>query len=143
MAEKHTAALVAESEEIPVLEGRVFVSIVDHGTPPPYLVWHPTAGVNTQDRVTGPRSTRNPSYTGHVVGETAQQVEQIMDLLEARLFPGGRGIVLDVVGESARPLMYSAPIPIQVDTDPQPTIVYGVVEVSWVSHPDPGLPVTL
>lgn len=135
MGAKHTAALVAASETVDGLEGKVFRTQAPHGIRPPYLVWHATQGENTQDRVSGPRSTRNPEYTGHLVGEDAAQVEVFMDALEAVLFPGGRGITLTVTGESARPLLYSAPVPIQVQNDPQPSIVYGVVEVSWVSHP--------
>lgn len=135
MGAKHTAALVAASEGVPALDGRVFVTRAAKGTVPPYLVWHPAAGINSQDRHTSPRSTRNPEFTGHLVGETAAQVEILLDLLEAELFPGGLGVKLDVTGEKAHPLQYSVPVPIQVQEDPLPGVVYGVIEVSWASMP--------
>lgn len=135
MSKKHADALKAKTQEIPAFATKTFLTIAPHDTPKPYIVWHAANGTNLQDRVTGPRSTKNPAFTGHVVGETAEQVLVLLDLLEAKLFPGGRGVVLNVVGERAKPLLYSCPIPVQVQTDPQPTVVYGVVEVSWLSQP--------
>lgn len=135
MSKKHADALKVKTQEIPAFATKTFLTIVPTGTTLPYIVWHPANGVNVQDRVTGPRSTRNPQFTGHVVGSTAEQVLVLLDLLEAKLFPGGRGIRIDVTGEKGRPLHYSNPIPVQVQTDPQPTVVYGVVEVDWLSDP--------
>lgn len=136
MAKKHTDALKAKTQEIPAFASKTFITeakVAGSTTKPapPYIVWHPSNGVNTQERVTGPRSTKNPRFTGHVVGGDADQVQVLMDLLEAKLFPGGRGVVLTVAGEKSFPLWFEQPIPIQVQTDPQPTVVYGVVEVGW------------
>ena len=139
MSKKHADALKAKTQEVPAFAVKTFLSLAVNpdGTKPsaPYIVWHPANGVNLQDRVTAPRSTKNPSFTGHVVGGSAEQVLVLLDLLEAKLFPGGRGIRIDVTGERGRPLNYSNPIPVQVQTDPQPTVVYGVVEVDWLSDP--------
>ena len=137
---KHTDALVAETQEIPAFATKTFVTLAANadGTKPtaPYIVWHPAAGTNSQPGITAPRVTRNPRFTGHVVGKDAAQVQVLMDLLEAKLFPGGRGVVLSVAGERSKPLWYSCPVPIQVQTDPQPTVVYGVVEVGWSADPE-------
>lgn len=133
---KHTNALVAKSEEVELLEGRVFVTLADKGTVPPYLVWHPSQGVNTSGRVTGPKQTQNPRYTGHLVGNSAAQVEVLTDLLRDVLFPGGRGVRLEVDGEVSKPLWFEVPTPIQVQNDPQPAVIYTVVEVGWQSDPE-------
>lgn len=136
MSRAHTNALKAKIQEIPVLAGpQTDVTIVPHGTAFPYCVLHPAKGTNTQERVTGPRVTQHPRFTLHIVGETADQVLLVLDLVEAKLFPGGRGIVIDVDGEKGRPLWFESPLPIQAQTDPQPTIVYAVVEVGWRSDP--------
>lgn len=137
---KHTDALKAKTQEIPAFATKTFITLAVNpdGSKPtaPYIVWHPAAGVNSQPGVTSPRVTRNPQYTGHVVGVSADQVQVLMDLLEAKLFPGGKGVVLTVAGEVSKPLSYACPLPIQVQTDPQPTVVYGVVEVGWSSQPE-------
>ena len=135
MSELHTDALVAKTEEIPALAGHTFVTIAPHGAAKPYMVWHPAQGTNTQESVTGPRVTRRPRYTGHLVAEDARQVQRLLDLLEAKLFPSGRGAVLEVEGERSFPLWFESPLPIQVQTDPQPTIVYALVECGWRSDP--------
>ena len=135
MSKKHADALKVKTQEITAFATKTYFSIVPSGTVAPYIVWHPANGSNVQDRVTGPRSTRNPSFTGHIVGGSAEQVLVLLDLLEAKLSPNGRGIRIDVTGERGRPLNYSNPIPVQVQTDPQPTVVYGVVEVDWLSDP--------
>lgn len=142
MSKKHADALVAKSGEIPALAGKVFLTEAKYPTPnetervdAPYLVWHPANGVNVQDRVTAPRSTKHPTFTGHLVGESAAQVLLLMDDLEAKLFPDGKGIRIDVPGERGRPLNFSCPLPVQKQTDPQPTVIYGVVEVDWLSDP--------
>lgn len=137
---KHTDALKAKTQEIPAFASKTFITVAKYPNStdkvlPPYIVWHPAQGENTQERVTGPRSTRHPRYTGHIVGESAEQVQALMDLLEAKLLPGGRGLALTVAGERSKPLWYSSPLPIQVQTDPQPTVIYGVVEVGWSSDP--------
>jgi len=136
MGKKHTDALKAKIQEVSVLAGdKTAVTMVEHGTVPPYCVIHPAQGTNTQERVTGPRSTKHPRFTLHVVGETAEQVLVVMDLIEQKLFPGGSGITLTVTGERSRPVWFESPLPVQVQTDPQPPVVYGVIETGWASDP--------
>jgi len=135
MGKKHADALVAKTKEIPAFASKTYLTVAERGVTAPYIVWHPANGANSQERVTGPRVTKHPRFTGHIVGSTAEQVLVLMDLLEAKLFPGGRGVTLDVAGERAMPLWFESPIPVQVQTDPQPTVIYGVVEVGWRSDP--------
>ena len=135
MSRKHTQALVALSVAVPAFTGKTFVSVVPAETEAPYLVWHPANGNNSQERVTGPRVTKHPRFTGHIVGVTADQTQLLTDILEAALFPSGRGVVPTVTGEVCKPLWFESPVPIQVSTDPLPQIVFQVVEVGWRSDP--------
>lgn len=135
MGKKHTDALKAKIQEIAEFSGaKTGVSVIPHETVKPYCVIHPAQGTNTQGRVTGPKSTRHPRFTLHIVGESAGQVQVLMDLLEDLLFPGGRGLTLTVTGERSFPLWFESPLPVQVQTDPQPTVIYGVAEVGWTSE---------
>jgi hypothetical protein len=126
---------VAKSQEITAFASKTFVTLVPHGTEPPYLVWHPAKGTNTQERVTGPRTTMHPRFTGHIVGVDADQTQLLADLVEAKLFPGGLGIVLSVSGEKSSRMWFESPLPVQASTDPLPAIVYAVVEVGWTADP--------
>jgi hypothetical protein len=135
MSKKHTDALKAKTQEITAFAAKTFITIAPHDTDAPYIVWHPAQGENEQTGITGPRVRKSPRFTGHIVGEDADQVQVLLDLLEAKLFPGGIGVALTVAGERSKPLWFSSPLPIQVQTDPQPTIVYAVVEVGWSADP--------
>jgi hypothetical protein len=136
MSKKHTDALKAKTQELVAFATKTFITLAPHETATPYIVWHPAQGENEQTAVTGPRVRKSPRYTGHLVGRDAEEVQTLLDLLEAKLFPGGRGITLTVAGEVSKPLWFSSPLPIQVQTDPQPTIVYAVVEVGWSADPE-------
>lgn len=136
MGKAHADALVAFTEELEEFTGRVFLVEAPHGTVPPYVVWHPAKGVPSQVGVTGPYAARNPRFTGHVVAKTAGHALVLMDALEDHLFPGGRGVTIAVEGERSHPLWFTSPVPVQKQSDPQPTIFYGVVECGWRTQPD-------
>jgi hypothetical protein len=141
MSKKHTDALKAKTQELVAFATKTFITLAQYPnstTKPvaPYIVWHPAQGENEQTGLTGPRSRKNPRYTGHLVGRDADEVQGLLDLLEAKLCPGGVGVTLTVAGERSKPLWFSSPLPIQVQTDPQPTIVYAVVEVGWSADPE-------
>jgi hypothetical protein len=140
MSKKHTDALKAKTQEITAFASKTFISVavVPGSTAKPaapYIVWHPAQGENAQTGVTGPRVRKNPRYTGHIVGESADQVQVLLDLLEAKLVPAGRGITLTVAGEVSKPVWFSSPLPIQVSMDPLPPVIYAVVEVGWSADP--------
>lgn len=135
MSKKHTDALVTKIQEIPALTAKTFRTIAPHGTVSPYVIVHPAKGSNSQEVLTGPHRTKHPRYTLHVVGDSSEQVEIVMDLLETKLFPNGFGVVLTVAGEQSFPLWFESPTPIQASTDPLPAIVFGVIECGWRSDP--------
>lgn len=135
MSRKHTDGLKQRVEAVQDLSGKFFVTRATHGVAPPYVVAHPAGGVNTQERVTGPYSTKNPEYVLHVVGTSGEQAQTYADLLEDALYPGGRGVVIDVDGEKGNPLWFQQPVPIQVQDDPKPSIAFAVIEVGWRSDP--------
>lgn len=135
MSKKHTDALKAKIREIAPLVSKVFVTVADRTVTEPYVVIHPASGANTQDRVSAPRSTKHPRFTLHVVGSSGEQAQHFADQLEELLFPAGRGIRIDVVGEKGRPLWFEQPLPIQALTDPQPTVIFAVIELGWQSDP--------
>lgn len=130
-----TDAVKAKYGSVPALTGKVFVAVAPHGTVLPYAVLFPTDGKDSQERVTGPKSTRHPRFTAHIVGETADQVQTIADLVKLVFVQSGRGIVLTVSGWSNRPVWYESPIPLQVDDSVQPSVVYHVAELGWMSDP--------
>lgn len=134
MARKHTQALVALSKTVPAFASKTFVTRAPKGTEAPYVVWHPAQGTNTQERLSARRSAKHPRFTGHIVGETADQVQLLADLLEAAVFPQGRGGI-SVSGETVKNFWYESPLPIQVSTDPLPEVIYLVVECGWTAEP--------
>lgn len=139
MSRAHTAALKAKTQEITAFASKTYITVAVNpdGSKPtaPYIVWHPAQGENERTAITGPKVQKNPRYTGHIVGVTADQVQLLMDQLEAKLLPSGRGITLTVSGEVSKPVWFSSPLPIQVSTDPLPAVIYGVVEVGWSAVP--------
>lgn len=125
----------ARIQTVPVVASKTFKSVVKHGTEPPYVVIHAADGADVQGRFTGGRTTMNPRFTLHIVGETADQVEVVTGLVKAKFIADGFGIPLDVPGETCRSLWWSSPIPIQVSTDPLPQIIFQVVEIGWTAEP--------
>ena len=132
MARKHTQALVALSQTVPAFAVKTFVTRAPNDTVAPYLVWHPAQGTNSQERFTGPSSTKHPRFTGHIVGSTADQVQLLADLLEAAIFPNGRGVIA-VSGESVKNFWFESPLPVQVSSDPLPEVIYLVLECGWTA----------
>lgn len=130
-----TDAVVTKYETVTALTGKVFTVVADAGAALPYAVLFPTDGVDTQERVTGPRVTRHPRFTVHIVGESAAQVQTIADLVKAVFIQNGRGITLSVSGWVNQPVWYESPLPLQVQESPLPAVVYHVAELGWRSDP--------
>lgn len=135
MSKAQSDAVKARIQTYPLVATKTFKSIVDHGTLPPYVVIHGAPGTDTQERFTGGRTTSNPRYTLHLVGVDADQVEVMTDRLKAKFIANGLGIPLSVPGETCRSLWWSAPVPIQVSTDPLPQMAWQVVELGWTAEP--------
>lgn len=132
-----TDAVVAKYQTVAALATKTFVVEAPHGTELPYAVIYPMGGRDTQERVTGPYLTRWPRYTVHIFGETADQVQTIADLVKPNFVLNGRGVTLTVAGWINQPIWYDEPIPLQKDTDVQPTVIFHVAELGWRSDPDP------
>lgn len=114
---------------------KTFKSVAPHGTARPYVIIHSADGEDSQERFTGGRTTMHPRFTLHVVGDTADQVETITGALKAKFVQNGFGIPLVIAGESCDGLWWSSPVPLQVDSDPLPQIVYQVIELGWTADP--------
>lgn len=139
MSKKHTDALVALLKTIPAFASKTFVTIIPEGTKPtsPYLLVHPADGSDSQERVTGPRVTQHPRFTLHTVGGSYDQVAAGAKLIKDKLVVSGRGVTLTVAGDVCQPVWYESPVPIQVDPDVTPSLVYHVAEVGFRADPLP------
>ena len=137
MSKPHTDALIAALKTIPAFATKTWPTMVPTGTTPtlPYLLIHPADGVNTSERASLRHRTRHPRFTGHLVGSSYAQVAAGMTLVENILCPDGRGVVLVVAGERCTPLWLYSPLPIQIDTDVTPALVYQVFECGLDADP--------
>lgn len=142
MSKAQSDAVKARIETVPIVASKTFKSIAQYPAPnelvkvtAPYIVIHGSDGVDTQERFTGGRTTMHPRFTLWIVGEDADQVEVITGLVKAKFILNGFGIPLSVAGETCDALWWDAPIPIQVDSDPLPQIIYQVIEIGWDARP--------
>lgn len=136
---QHTDALVALLKTVPAFASKTFVTMVPAGTTPtlPYLLVHPSDGTDSQERVTGPRITRHPRFTLHTVGSSYDQVAAGAKQIKDKLIVSGRGVTLTVTGEVCQPVWYESPVPIQIDADVTPPLIYHVAEVGFRADPRP------
>lgn len=128
-------------QSIPALATSTYITLSPKptsGQPPlayPYALIHPLGGVDTQERVTGPYATEHPEFTLHLVGESAEQCQAVVDLLKAIVKPNAVGIVPTVSGRKNGQMFWRMPLPIQTNTDVTPPLCYAVVETGWTSDP--------
>lgn len=136
----HTAAVKAAIETVSALASKTFVSVAPRTNGilpiPPYVVIHPSDGTDSQGRVTGPHSTRNPDFTLHIVGASYDNAQTVTELVKAKFVVNGFGVKLTVTGETTKPCKWSSPIPTQVDNSLTPPLIYNVAELSFQSDPD-------
>lgn len=133
---QHTDSLVALLKTIPAFATKTFVTIASGAAPTlPYVLVHPSDGQDTQERVTGPRITQHPRWTIHTVGSSYDQVSAGAKLIKDKLVVSGRGVTLIVTGEVCQPCWYESPVPIQVDSDVVPPLVYHIAEVGFRADP--------
>lgn len=136
--QQHTSAVEALAKTAPAFASKTFVVTTGGSTPAtPYLVIHPSDGRDTQDRVSAPKTGQHPQFTLHVVGGTYSQVAAGVKQLKDRFVPNGRGVVFSIPGEKAFPLKWESPVPVQVDDDVNPPLLYQVVEVDFTTEPAP------
>lgn len=134
MTRKHTAAVKALIQQVPALASKTFVTTTGGQVSAPYALIHPAEGVDEATRLTGPRETLHPRFVIHFVGTTAEQVQLLMEQAKAKFIVNGFGIRPTIVGERTEPFWWESPIPLQVDKDSSPWLVYGVVECGFDSH---------
>lgn len=134
-----TAAVKAAIETIPALATKTFVSVAPrtNGVLPtaPYLVIHPSDGVDRQDRVTGPYSTRHPNFTLHIVGSSYENAQTVTELVKAKFVVAGRGVKLTITGTNTKPCRWSSPQPTQVDNSLTPPLIWNVAELDFEAQP--------
>jgi hypothetical protein len=133
-----TNAVVARIQSIPALASKTYKLVAPRdatGKLPtaPYCVVQPDDGVDTQERVTGPRSTSHPRFVVHVVGTSYDNAQTVLELVKAKFVVAGRGVVLNVPDEVSKPCRWDSVGPVQVDNDVSPPLVYASAEVSWIS----------
>jgi hypothetical protein len=133
-----TAAVQSKIEAVPILADATTVTFWPSGKPPttpPWVVVFPAEGNDSSDRLTGPLVTTNPSFTLHIVGATAAQVQTVTGLVKEQFVTGGRFAAPIVTGRLNQGGYWRAPLPLQVDTSVTPNIAFQVIELGWVSDP--------
>lgn len=133
-----TQAVKSTIQQVPILSTTTFVGPVPQTVSPLpgvyCLIW-PADGIDEAQRFTGPATVGNPSFTLHIVGATADQVQVITGLVKAQFVTGGIFHPPTVTGRTGRAGYWNAPTPIQSDTTVSPVLVYAVVELGWQSVP--------
>lgn len=136
-----TSAVVAKVQSVPSLATSTYVTLVPKPVVPatvlplPYVIVHPSDGDDEATRFTGPPVTTNPMFTFHVVGGSAESVQVVTGLVKAKFLVDGFIIPPVVAGRSNRDGYWRSPIPLQIDRDVTPALVYQVIELGWVSDP--------
>lgn len=139
----HTNVVLARIREIPALASKTYALIAPkdaNGKLPaaPFVVAHPADGIDTQERFTGPRSTQHPRFTLHVVGSSYDNVATVTALIKAKFVDAhGFGIPPVITGWACRSLVWSSPLPVQVDNDIVPPVPYQVIELGFTADPSP------
>jgi len=104
---------------------------------PPYAVGQPSDGVDTQEHFMGARSTAHPRVILHVVGSSYSNCQKTMEQIKGKFidpvtkFP----IPLSVPGETFRNFRFDTPLPVQVDNDVTPPLIYATAELTWDADP--------
>lgn len=136
----HTAAVVTAIKTITALATKTYEVVAPRdaqGKLPaaPYVVVYPADGDDSQERVTGPRLTRHPAFTLHIVGSSYSNAQTVTEFVKGKFVMNGRGVKLTVTGETTKPCHWSVPIPTQVDNSLTPPLIYNVAELSFDSDP--------
>ena len=139
---QHTDWLESRIEAVAALATKTFVTLVKYPAPNentpvtvPYVVIHPADGADRTDRLTGPKVVQNPRFTLHSVGATATQAAWAAKVVKDQLVINGIGVTPIIDGERCGRVWYSAPIPLQTDTDGPSALVFHVAECGFESNP--------
>lgn len=132
-----TLAVKAKLQNVAAFASNTFVTVVpsDNIVRTQYALIHPSEGTDEQTRVSGPPVTTHPRFTLHVVGSSAESVQRNTALVKAQFLTDGFIVPPVVSGRRNSNGWWSSPIPIQVDSDVTPPLVYQVIELGWTSDP--------
>lgn len=130
-------AVKAKLQNVAAFASNTFVTVVpsDNIVRTQYALVHPSEGVDEQTRFAGPPVTTHPRFTLHIVGSTAESVQRNTALVKTQFLVDGFIVPPAISGRRNYDGFWSSPIPIQVDTDLTPQIVYQVIELGWTSDP--------
>lgn len=138
MTAADTAAVVALVQSASTaLAAHTFVTAAPSGVvqPNPYVLVHPADGNDEQTRATGPRSTRHPEFTLHIVSGSAASVQTVLELIRPKFVVNDFVVAPTISGRRNQQAHWRQPLPIQTDTSVTPWLLYAVVEVGWTSDP--------
>jgi hypothetical protein len=140
MTVAQTNAVVALVQSVPALASKTFVLVAPRDSTgklpvPPYAVVQPHDGTETQERVTGPRSTMHPRYVIHFVGSSYSNAQTVLEAVKPRFVVNGFGVKVAVAGETSKRLHWSSPMGVQVDNDETPPLIFATAEIMWDSEP--------
>jgi hypothetical protein len=136
---QHTQAVEAAIKSIPALATKTYISTARvNGVLPsaPYVVIHPDDGLDTQERLTAAHDVQNPRFVLHIVGSSYNNAATVAAVVKGKFIDvNGFGIRLTVAGENPRSCWWSG-LPVQVDDDLTPPLVYVVAELGFTTEPN-------
>ena len=142
MSKAQTDLVVGRIQSLPFLVSKTFKLVAPRDgagrlPAPAYVVVQPADGTDSAERFTGARSTAHPRYVLHVVGETYDHAQGVLeDVKELFIDPVSRfPYPINVAGELARNIVWDGVLPVQVDNDVTPPIIYATAELSWDADP--------
>ena len=143
MSAAETIALRDFLRQDPRLEGVTFVASTEDAAgespqelvPPPYALVFAGGGPDNQERLTGPHTAREPSWTIHCVGASALAAEIVSDWVDDVLRPRGRGVILSVPGRQTGRLRRTDVGPVLDDDSTAPVVWYVPVTYRFKSSP--------
>ncbi len=140
MSRRHTLAVQALIKTDPAVTSKTYIAEAPRdgqGRLPaaPFVIIYPGNGTDSSDRLSGPRVRESPFFTLHIVGTSWDNTLQLTERLKGLFVVNGWGVPPTISGKLTSDLSWSEPIPIQVDRDTTPAVVYQVVELSFTAEP--------
>lgn len=136
-----TVAVRTVIQSVPIVATATYVTtapkpaVPNTVLPRPYVVIHPKDGIPEQEQYTGPRIVEHPEFTLHIVGDSANSVQVVLELIKAKFVVNGFVIPPTVAGRRQRSGYWQMPTPLQTDNDATPPLVFAVIELGWTSVP--------
>ncbi|WFR66637.1 hypothetical protein P9139_18105 [Curtobacterium flaccumfaciens] len=102
---------------------------------PPYTVITGSNEATNTDRFASPLASRRPSWIVHAVGTTELGAVQVLDWIDARLRPGGRGVIPTVPGRVTSRISRLERPGNAEDDSVQPSVWYAIAVYGFESNP--------